>query len=223
MNFQLIAGLVIGLLLLALAAFTAYITYRKNRQKRIDAIIKSENKPLPDFKHYFTNRSIDLNEMLQNDNVLVVFLRHFGCTFCRSTIAYLADERIFLEAKNIQILFVHPGTEEQALRAFERWGYPDAHWVADPDLKLYEAFELKKGNFKQLFGIETWIEGFKHGFIGKKGVGLKQEGNGFQMPGVFFVKNGIIKAQFIHERASDQPDYLQLIAYSKDYIVHSLN
>ena len=223
MDYQLLLNIIFGILALSAIVYFWFKSYHEKREERIASIATSDHLQLPDFENYHTNQQHNFNQYLKENKVLVVFLRHFGCTFCRSTIAFLSDERLFLEAKGIEVLFVHPGSEEQATRAFERWNYADAHWVADPELKLYNTFHLKKGNFKQLFGIETWIEGFKFGIIGKKGVGLKQEGNGFQMPGVFYVQDGIVKAKFIHERASDMPDYLELFAYSKDYIQQSVN
>ncbi len=40
----------------------------------------------------------------------------------------------------------------------------------------------------------------------------KLQGDGFQMPGVFLIKDGEVIKSFIHKTAADRPDYLVLAA-----------
>jgi hypothetical protein len=46
--------------------------------------------------------------------LFLVFLRHFGCTFCREAVADLAEKREAIAAKGVPLAFVHMGTEEKA-------------------------------------------------------------------------------------------------------------
>jgi hypothetical protein len=52
-------------------------------------------------------------------------------------------------------------------------------------------------------GIEVTMKGTS--------LGLKQIGDGFQMPGIFMIHNGRIADSYIHKTASDRPDYDNII------------
>ncbi len=99
---------------------------------------------------------------------------------------------------------------EIAERYFNRYNLPKAIHISDPECKYYKAFGLMKGNFTQLFGLQTWIRGFQAGLMEGHGIG-PQLGDGFQMPGVFVIQDGEIKEAFIHKLASDRPDYENLV------------
>ncbi|MCO6477985.1 MAG: redoxin domain-containing protein [Phaeodactylibacter sp.] len=142
--------------------------------------------------------------------VLLVFLRHFGCTFCREALADIAKQRENIESQGTRIVFVHMTTDDIAERYFNRYGLEGAVHISDPECKFYAAFGLVKGNFTQLFGLSSWIRGFSAGVVAGHGVG-PQLGDGFQMPGVFVIQDGEVKSSFIHKLASDRPDYLDLV------------
>jgi len=157
-----------------------------------------------------TNRGETVGEASAKKPVLLVFLRHFGCTFCREALSDLAKSRPSIEAMGTRIIFVHMTDNEVADRYFNRYDLEGAEHVSDPEKRYYNAFGLVKGNFTQLFGLQSWIRGFKAGVVQGHGVG-PQLGDGFQMPGVFVIQRGEIKESFIHKLASDRPDYEQLV------------
>ena len=140
---------------------------------------------------------------------MLVFLRHFGCTFCREALSDIATQRTQIEEKGMQIVLVHMSDVETAHQYFERYNLQGAVHVSDPECRFYQAFGLVKGSFNQLFGLATWIRGFSAGVVAGHGIG-PQLGDGFQMPGVFVIQDGTIKSSFIHKLASDRPDYFQL-------------
>ena len=43
----------------------------------------------------------------------LIFLRHFGCSFCRQAISDVADVRQQLAARNVRPVFVHLGTPDR--------------------------------------------------------------------------------------------------------------
>ena len=139
--------------------------------------------------------------------VMVVFLRHFGCTFCREALADIAQRRAAIEGGGTRLVFVHMSPADVAERYFRRYDLPGAVHVSDPECRFYRAFGLLKGNFRQLFGLQSWIRGFQAGVVDGHGVGTQQLGDGFQMPGIFVVQGGEIRESFIHKLASDRPDY----------------
>jgi peroxiredoxin len=156
-----------------------------------------------------TQTGESLLALSQRSPVMVVFLRHFGCTFCREAVADLAERRREIEASGTRIVFVHMGTEQQAQEFFRKYGMEDLPRISDSDRSLYRAFGLPRGSLMELFGPKVWIRGFQAGVMKGHGVGALV-GDGFQMPGVFLVFHGEILRSFRHQSAADRPNYVEL-------------
>ncbi len=161
-------------------------------------------------KEMVTNEGASLKALSESKPVLLVFLRHFGCTFCREALADISEEREAIEASGSELVFVHMTDNEIAERYFNRYGLEGVQHISDPECKYYTEFGLVKGNFTQLFGLQSWIRGFSAGVVAGHGIG-PQLGDGFQMPGAFVIQDGKIKNSFIHKLASDRVDYLGLV------------
>jgi len=157
-----------------------------------------------------TNKGESLGSLSDRKLVLLVFLRHFGCTFCREALTDISKKRKEIEDVGTQIVFVHMTDSETADKYFARYNLEGAIHISDPECRFYQAFGLSKGTFSQLFGLATWIRGFDAGVLQGHGIGA-QIGDGFQMPGIFAIRNGVIKSSFVHKMASDRPDYLELV------------
>ena len=162
------------------------------------------------FKQMQTNKKQNLYDFSMNQPVMLVFLRHFGCTFCREALSDISEKKEVLESLGAKLVFVHMAENELADRYFTRYNIPGAIHVSDPECNFYKAFGLIKGTFTQLFGLQTWIRGFQAGLMDGHGIG-PQLGDGFQMPGVFVIQEGQLKEAFIHKLASDRPDYEGLV------------
>lgn len=142
--------------------------------------------------------------------IMIVFLRQFNCIFCREALTEIAKERNRIEALGTKIVFVHMSDNQTAEKYFAEYNLPNPIHVSDPEQVFYKAFGLLKGNFQQLFGLQTWVRGFKVGV--EKGIlPKKQLGDGLQMPGVFLLHENAIKEHFIHQKISSRPDYFKMI------------
>lgn len=159
-----------------------------------------------------SNRDESVYALSLRQPILLVFLRHFGCTFCREALADLSRQRETIEKAGTKIVFVHMTEDKVAERYFHRYEIFDPVHVSDPVCNYYQAFGLVKGNFTQLFGLKSWIRGFNAGIVGGHGVGTTALGDGFQMPGVFAIERGEIRSSFIHKDASDRPNYQEMIS-----------
>jgi hypothetical protein len=147
-----------------------------------------------------------LAELSRGGPALVVFLRHAGCTFCREALADIAARRARIESEGVRIVLVHMGDDASAREFFAKYGLDDVARVSDPDRELYRAFDLRRGSPWQLFGLRVWWRGFVAGVLGGHGVGALA-GDGFQMPGVFLMRDGRIERAFRHQSAGDRPEY----------------
>jgi peroxiredoxin len=155
-----------------------------------------------------------LGEMSTTTPVLLVFLRHFGCSFCREAIDDIAKLNKRLQKKGVQVVMVHMSpTNEIAEQFFKKYKLTPVDHICDPQKLHYTAFGLGRGTPQQLFGLMNWIRGFQAGVIEGHGFAYHSEeiGDGFQMPGVFVLHRGEIKNSFVHQTAWDRPDYEQMI------------
>lgn len=162
-----------------------------------------------------TSNGETLYEVAEKQPVMLVFLRHFGCSFCREAISDIAKLKKRLEEKNVRVVMVHmsaePKVAEQFFKKYKLW---PLLYINDPDRKYYAAFGLGRGTPQQLFGLMNWIRGFQAGVIEGHGFAYQGEemGDGFQMPGIFVLHKGAILNSFIHEKAWDRPDYEQIVS-----------
>lgn len=142
--------------------------------------------------------------------LMLVFLRHFGCTFCREAMRELGQLRPQIEAhQDTRMVLVHMSPADYAEKMMKQFGLEGVEHISDPSCELYREFGLQKGNFKQLFGMKMWIRGFQAGVLEGLWVG-RERGDGFQMPGYFMLSNGKIVSQYIPKDAADHPDFLDL-------------
>ncbi len=144
--------------------------------------------------------------------LLLVFLRHFGCIFCREALQDLSKLQNEILEKGGDLVFVHMSDKETAEQYFQKYKLNDPKWVEDPNCGFYQEFGLLKGSFSQLFGFKTWVRGFDSAIVKGNGMSWKQLGDGFQMPGVFLINEGEVQYSFRHDSVADRPDYLKILS-----------
>lgn len=162
--------------------------------------------PLEALNAAVTNGGERLSAIAERSRVLLVFLRHAGCTFCREALADLASARTRIERERVQIVIVHQSRESEAAGQFARYGIEDLPRISDPELLLYAAFNIRRGSFWQLFGPSVLMRGIVALLRGKHGIGLPK-GDPFQMPGTFLIQGGEVLAAYPYRHAGERPDY----------------
>jgi hypothetical protein len=145
-----------------------------------------------------------LAELSAGQPLLLVFIRHVGCTFCREALADLAAQRSPLEAAGLRLAVVHMSSPANAAALLARYGLDDIDQFSDPDCRLFRAFELARGTLWQVLGPAIWRRGLFA--LLRHGIG-KPEGDGFQLAGVFVVKDSKVVASFRHATSADRPDF----------------
>ena len=161
---------------------------------------------------FHTESGRPLLEVADASPVLLIFLRHFGCAFCRQALDQVSQIREQIRAKETNPVFVHLGSPERAKPYFDYYKLPDVERVSNPDASLYQhpAFALSRRNvFLNVLSPAVW-KGWLKGPLLKYGIGTIQE-DGDQMPGVFFLKDRRIVRGFRYQSIADEPDYLKLI------------
>ena len=149
-----------------------------------------------------TNQGESLFELSEKKNVLLVFVRHFGCTFCRETVSEIAKLDESIKGKNLTPVFIHMSDLDFADEFFSRYYNPSVSHVSDPSRVLYKSLNLKRGTLSQVFGPTIWLRGFWAGIFKGHGLGAV-EGDALQLGGYFILSRGQIVFEHKNRNAAD--------------------
>lgn len=153
-----------------------------------------------------TRNGVDLATLSLVSPILLVFVRHSGCVFCREALSDLAESRESIEQTGARIVVVYMGDEAAMDRMLEGYGLASLDRIHDADQSLYRAFGLKEGSWWQLAGPRVWFRGLSASLIGGHKVG-RSAGDIRQMPGMFLLDHCELVKGFRHASASDRPLY----------------
>ncbi len=162
-----------------------------------------------------TNSNENLMAITREKPVFLMFLRHFGCVFCKEGLHDLAELKQDFKDMGIKMVFVHMSDEDVANEYFKNYNLEGVSHISDPACNHYSNFGITKGTFSQLYGLRTWIRGFAAKRAGFELEMAKNLGDSTQMPGIFLLYDGKIIDRFIHKKASERPDYKKLISSAK--------
>ena len=147
-----------------------------------------------------------LADASETRQLVLVFLRHFGCTFTRQILRGLEVLQQSAHRHGADLVLVHMLRSGEEIRYLA--GHDRTVRIADPNRQLYRAFGLKKGGLHELLGWHVWRMGIISIF---KGCGVGHlAGDGRQMPGVFLFHRGAIIGAQRAKTAADMPDLPRL-------------
>ncbi len=95
-----------------------------------------------------------LSSLHQTHPIALVFLRHFGCVFCRYQVAQLRGR------PDLPVVFVCM-EQPEAAAIFRSKMISPHRFISDPDRKLYEAFGVKRGTTGQILNFRTIARGIQ--------------------------------------------------------------
>ena len=149
-----------------------------------------------------------LAQLSEKAPVLLVLLRHEGCTFCRNAMSDIARLRPRIEDVGTQIVLGHMGSDVDFAAFANRYGLADVASISDPDRALYKGMGLRRGRLWQLLGPRVIWEGLKSTLTGH--LPGKIKGDPYQLPGAFLLHRGEVIKVHAFRDASDRPDYVSL-------------
>jgi hypothetical protein len=124
-------------------------------------------------RQFQTESGRPLLEVVDASPVLLIFLRHFGCAFCRQALDQVSEIREQIAARDTNPVFVHLGSPERAKPYFDYYHLSDVERVSNPDASLYQhpAFALSRRNvFLNVLSPAVW-KGWLKGPLLKYGIG----------------------------------------------------
>lgn len=160
-----------------------------------------------------TQSGESLVDLSQASPVLLLFLRHAGCTFCREALGDVARARRAIEEGGARIILVHMGDTRAIEELLVKYGLSGLDRICDGEQKLYRAFGLKRGKLLQLIGLRVFFRGIQAAILGRHGIG-RVSADGFQMPGLFLIFRGRVLQRLRHRTAADRPDYAAICSGS---------
>lgn len=140
-----------------------------------------------------TQHGESIAKLSESQTLLIIFLRHGGCIFCREVLTNLSKIEDDLKSKSIMPVVVHMMDNPGADALLGKYNLSHLHHYSDPSQSLYRVFDLNRGTFTQLLGLRVWWTGFKAFLAGHRPG--KLQGDVMQLPGAFLVRDSkIIKA-----------------------------
>ncbi len=134
-----------------------------------------------------TGRSLATRQLWEKQSVMVVFVRHFGCVFCRQQLSELRE--IIPEIRNagVELAVIGNGTWNFIQGFKEAIGLKSLSVYTDPSLATYKAAGMDRGRTAMLDA--RWIvKGLKAFFSGHRQAST--QGDALQLGGVLVVARG---------------------------------
>ena len=155
-----------------------------------------------------------LYELSFRSPLLLVFVRHLGCTFCREALAELAQKQSALQQAGLTPVVISMGSKQQGMAMLDRYGIGDLIHVSDPDRNLFRAVQLPFGTFGQLMGFRTLWRAVVGGPVLRYGFG-PLVGHGLQLSGAAVIHHGRLVHAVRHQTSDERTDYDGLLCSVK--------
>jgi peroxiredoxin len=152
-------------------------------------------------------RGIRLGDLWGNRPVVLLFVRHFGCVFCKELVGRAAGIAGRVAALGVDLVVIGNGSPRSipAFREGTGWSGP---LYSDPELEAYRAAGMKHGLFAGFKLVSNAVRAFRAGL--KQG---KVDGDPFQQGGAILVTPaGEVAYAYISATGGDHPPLDELLA-----------
>jgi len=150
-----------------------------------------------------------MTEMSWRQPTLVVFLRHFGCTFCREALKVLADQRSSIESLGLSIAIVHMSNEQEGRNTLHSYDLRSVEIFSDPSCEMYRVCAIERADYSDIFNLRNITKAFTTAFFKRYGVG-KIAGDVFRLSGAVVIHQGKIIGSSKSNIPADSIDFLEL-------------
>lgn len=162
----------------------------------------------PLFRHYRDQHGVTLEAASFAGPVMLVLLRHIGCSFCRETLHELAESRKHIEECGYAIGLVHMDAPEYLEEQLAMYGLGDVSRFHDPDRALYRALGLGRVPLSSALNKRVWQKGLQ---AHKEFGGAWPKTDPLQLPGAFVIDQGRVVAGEAVLSPEEHPDFLALL------------
>jgi peroxiredoxin len=150
-------------------------------------------------------REVRLGDTWHERPAVLVFLRHYGCAFCRDHTRQLHRDRHRFDDAGVRLVLIGHGTREQGRQFLEKLNVEELELLTDEDRAAYRAAGTKQATIGELVGPRMLIRGITRSLASRTHQG-PIIGNAAQLAGVIVVMpDGSIPYAHLSEDASDNP------------------
>jgi peroxiredoxin len=152
---------------------------------------------------------VRLGQLWAQRTAVLVFVRHFGCLFCRQQVADLSAHREQIRSLGAELVVIGHGTVDE-VRAFRDEHHLTFPLFTDPGRQSYRALEMRHGRRTLMsprvvvHTITAMWQGFRQTFVA--GDPLQQGGVVVIAPG------GVERYRYISREAGDHPPVSRILA-----------
>jgi peroxiredoxin len=167
----------------------------------------------------FAFMNADGNEVRLSDfwesapkGIVLVFLRHFGCLFCREHATQLRDHYAEFSKRGYQVVAVGQGTPARSAKFRTDYDLPFPV-LGDREMASYRLFGLTRGGMGGLLQPKSWPAGVRSMLHGHR-PGRPDGGDINQNPGTFLIDRSgqILRAQ-AGQHAGDFPSAREILGW----------
>ena len=132
----------------------------------------------------YTNKGNSIFELSRRKKVILVFLRHFGCNFCRETLTEIEQIRKDIDESQAKIVLVHQSSRKYASEFLPIYNLQDLEHVSDTGHVLYKSYGLDNHGILELLKPRVILGVLRS--LWKGHLFGKVTGNPRQLPGCIY-------------------------------------
>ena len=156
----------------------------------------------------YTNKGNSLFQLSDSNQVMLIFLRHFGCNFCRETLRNIANSKSEIESNGYKIILVHQSSKEYARKMLDIYELSDLEHISDRSLILYKSFGISSLKFVEYFNFKVLFRFFSS--VLKGDLPGKIQGDPNQKPGIILFHERAIIDRFNYRHIAQRPNLSQI-------------
>jgi peroxiredoxin len=173
-------------------------------------------------------KDVRLGELWRDRPVVLAFLRHYGCVFCRAQAVALYRHRDEFADVGARLVLIGQGTPEEA-RLFRKIQTVDLPVLVDPDRQAYRAAGAKIATLGEIYRPGLLIKGLLRTLASRLRLGSivvapgKIQNHPAQLGGVLVVApDGSIRYAHMSEDAGDIPEPFAVVAAVRAIRPHAM-
>jgi peroxiredoxin len=171
--------------------------------------------------HDYEGKPVRLGDLWSERPAVLVFVRHFGCVFCRQMAVDIHRYRHKFDEADVQLAVIGHGTPAHAAD-FRRMQNVDLPLLVDADRHVYELAGAKVATLNELIGPRQILRGLKATIVSRLrqgSVAVHQGriiGHAAQLGGVLVIApDGSVRYAYLSEESGDNPPAREVLAAAR--------
>jgi peroxiredoxin len=169
----------------------------------------------------YEGKPVRLGDLWSERPAVLVFVRHFGCVFCRQMAVDIYRHRHQFDEADVELAVIGHGSPAQAAD-FRKQQNVDLPLLVDPDRKVYELAGAKVATLNELIGPRQIMRGLKATIMSRLKQGSvavhqgKIIGHAAQLGGVLVIApDGSVRYAHLSEESGDNPPAREILAAAR--------